>query len=76
MNALAASLIALCAWSVIALRQIDWISSSAAGLTMCAVCGAGLIGCLLAGISLVVPMLALTALAFGASVLWSFGYLR
>lgn len=76
MAALAATLIVFAAWSVIALRQFDWVSSQMAGLTMCTVCGAGLIGCLLAGVSLIVPALALTALAFGASILWSFGYLR
>ncbi len=76
MDALAAVLIVISAWSVIALRQLDWISGGMAGLTMCTVCGAGLIGCLLIGASLVVPALALTALAFGAAALWSFGYLR
>lgn len=76
MGSLAAVLIVLCAWSVVALRQFDRISGSMAGLTMCTVCGAGLIGCLLAGVSLVAPALALTALAFGPAILWSFGYLR
>lgn len=72
----AAALIVFAAWLVIAARQYDRLSDSAAGLLMCLTCGSGFIGALVLGINLIAPFLALTAMAFLATILWSFGYLR
>ncbi len=74
--AIAAVLIALAIWSVIVLRQIDKLSDSAAGLTMCIVCGSGFVACLLLNISMVAAFFSLSAMAFLSALLWSFGYLK
>jgi len=76
MGSLAAVLIVIAVWSVIVLRQINWLSDSAAGLAMCLVCGAGFVGCLLFDISMIAAFFSLSAMAFLSALLWTFGYLR